>query len=326
MKKNKIILACATAAILFIAAITAIISFSQRKPVSRTEFLLDTICKITLYDWDGEESEIMDGVFNLCSNYEQLFSTTISTSDIYRINNSNGQPTKVDPSTSQLISDALEYCRLSNGAFDITILPVKNLWDFSGDTQNIPNENDLHEAVKLVDYTKVKVDGDSITIPKGMGIDLGAIAKGFVADEMADYLRDMNVHSAVIDLGGNIYVIGNKTDGSDWRIGIQEPFNQTQADVVEISNASAVTSGVYQRYFTVDNKIYHHILDAQTGLPCNSGLYSVTVISENSESCDALSTVCMLVGYDKSVEILSQFPDTKAIFITSDYQILYVNQ
>lgn len=325
MKKNKIFLICSATVILLTAAVTVIISFGQKKPVSRTEFLLDTICKVTLYDWNGDENKIMDEAFNLCSNYEQLFSTTISTSDIYRINNSNGKPTEVAPSTTKLISDALEYCRLSNGVFDITILPVKKLWDFSGDTQNIPGENDLSEAVNLVDYTKVKVDGRLITLPKGMGIDLGAIAKGFVADEMADYLRSMNVKSAVIDLGGNIYTVGSKPDGSDWRIGIQEPFGEGQADIIEISNASAVTSGIYQRYFTVEDEIYHHILDARTGKPCDTGLYSVTVISENSERCDALSTVCMLIGYEKSLELLSQFPDTKAVFITSNYQILYAN-
>lgn len=330
MKKNKIILIGAAALILITAAITAAISLNKKKPVERTEFMLDTICKVTLHDWQGNADDIMDGVFDLCADYEQLLSPTISTSDIYRINHSHGNPTTVSSPTAKLISDALEYCRISNGAFDITILPIKELWDLpqsmASGNLNIPNDKDLADTLALVDYSKVTIDGNTVTIPEGMGIDLGAIAKGFIADEMANYLRGRNVTSALISLGGNIYAIGSKPDGLDWRIGIQEPFSENQSDVIEISNASAVTSGVYQRYMIKDDKLYHHIFDAKIGLPCDTGLYSVTIISDNSEQCDALATVCMLVGYEKSMEILQNYPNVKAIFITSKNELLYSYQ
>ena len=175
----------------------------------------------------------------------------------------------------------------------------------------------------MVDYRKIKVNGADITVPDGVGIDLGAIAKGFIADRIADYLRSNHVVSAIIDLGGNVYAIGSKPDGGSWRVGIRQPFGSQEADVAEVKNASVVTSGIYQRYFELEGKIYHHILRSSDGMPCDTGLYSVTVISKNSEQCDALSTICMLLGYENSIPILDRFNDIKAVFITSDNRIIH---
>ncbi len=325
MKKNKTALIAIVIGIIIIILLSfAIIKMKGKSPVSRTEFSLDTICTITLYEWDGNEDELLDDAFEICSDYEKILSSTVSTSDIYRINHSNGKPVTVAPDTATVILNAIEYSKLSRGLFDITILPVKNLWDFGGDNSNIPHSDDLEKAVRFVDYTKISVEGCEITLPKGMGIDLGGIAKGFITDRVADYLKQQKVTSAIIDFGGNVYVIGNKTDGTNWKIGIQKPFGESaqQIKTIEAHDTSVVTSGVYQRYFKREGKLYHHILNAKTGMPCNTGLFSVTIIDESSEKCDALSTVCMLLGYEKSMKILSQYPDIQAVFVTSDYQVL----
>ena len=286
--------------------------------------MLDTICTVTLYDWSGNGGKLVDGAFDVCNRCEHMLSATVSGSDIYKINHSRGEPVEVSSDTAQLISHSLEYSRLSDGAFDITIYPVKQLWDFSGNSSEIPEKSRLESAVQMVDYTKVQLDGNIVRLPDGMGIDLGAVAKGFTADKAAEYLRDSGVKSAIIDLGGNVMVIGNKPDGSDWRVGIQEPFGQSNADVIEISDKSAVTSGVYQRYFEKDGIIYHHILNAHDGMPCDTGLYSVTIIGESSEECDALSTLCMLLGYEGGERVLRNYPNVKAVFITDEKELRYV--
>ena len=310
--------------LLFVIAVASFfLSNSTAEPVSETRFMLDTICTVTLYDWRGDGGEIIDGAFALCDRYEKMLSATVSSSDIYKINHSGGMPVEVSGETAELLRRAIDYCRLSDGKFDITIFPVKTLWHFGEDQPALPDPNALAKAVRKVDYTKLRVDGATVTLPAGMGIDLGAIAKGFIADRMAGYLRENNVNSAIVDLGGNIYALGNKPDGQLWRVGIRKPFADGEADVVETSDSSVVTSGVYQRYFVKDGKIYHHILNSHDGMPCETGLYSVTVTAESSEQCDALSTICMLIGYDESIGLLSEFQNVRAEFITSDGELLY---
>ena len=323
MKKIKNLLWALGVLFLTTAVAFLIIFTRQKTPISQTEFMLDTICTVTLYDWSGDGHALLQGAFDLSEQYEQMLSATVSGSDVYRINHSRGAPVEVAPETVQLLSHAAEYSRLSGGAFDISIYPVKQLWDFSGTGSDIPDTAALKEAVKRVDFTQIQLEGNNVTLPDGMGIDLGAIAKGFTADKIADYLRGKGVTSAVIDLGGNVLTIGSKPDGSDWRVGIQQPFGQSSIDVVEVSGQSVVTSGVYQRYFEKDGVIYHHILSAADGMPCRSGLYSVTVIGECSEQCDALSTVCMLLGYEQSKEILENYPGVRAIFVTDEMELKY---
>lgn len=309
--------------IVVFAVVTFVISHREKEPLSETRFMLDTVCSVTLYEWNGDGNVILDEAFGLCGTYEKLLSATVSSSDIFHINYSDGKPVEVSQETADLLKRALEYCRLSEGEFDITIYPAKTLWNFSGEDSSLPDRNALVNAASMVDYTKVAIEGTTVSVPKGMGIDLGAIAKGFIADRIADCLRENNVTSAVIDLGGNVYALGSKPDGSCWRIGIRQPFGEGEADILETVDASVVTSGVYQRYFKKDGIIYHHILRSSDGMPCETGLYSVTVISESSEQCDALSTMCMLLGYDRSLPLLSQFPEAQAVFITSDDRILY---
>ena len=323
LKTKKSILSLAAALMVLTAAVLFVVLRHDSAPVSETRFMLDTVCTITLYGQNKNAEEMIDGAFRLCAHYDRMLSATVSGSDIDRINRSHGKPVTVSEETAGLLTRAAKYSRLSGGAFDVTIYPVKKLWDFSGDAGEVPDADALALAAASVDYTRLQIDGNTVTLPEGMGIDLGAIAKGFIADKIADYLKKNKVTSAVIDLGGNIYALGSKPDGGKWRVGIRRPFADDEAEIVEVSDASVVTSGVYQRYFKADGKIYHHILRASDGMPCETGLYSVSIIAENSELCDALSTVCMLLGYEASKDVLAQFDGVSAVFITSDLTVLH---
>lgn len=323
MRKKEFILFCAVLLLLSAGLVTAFFSDTRKEPVSETRFMLDTVCTITLYEGSGDGQAVLDGAFELCGRYDRLFSVSSSESDVYRINHSHGLPVEVSEETADLLRSALQYCALSGGDFDITIYPAKSLWNFSGDDSSVPDPKALKKASKLTDFTRLRLDGSTVTLPEGMGVDLGAVAKGYIADRLADYLRMEKVSSAIIDLGGNVYAIGSKPDGSDWKVGIKKPFSDTYADTVMVSDASVVTSGVYQRCFEAEGRLYHHILRSSDGMPCDTGLYSVTIIAQSSELCDALSTVCMLSGYEKSCEMLAQFSGVRAVFITSDQEILY---
>ena len=308
--------------LLLTAVVTAILSLSKKPPVSQTVFGLDTVCTITLYEWSGDGDQLLTEAFALCHHYETMLSTTVSESDIFKINHSHGKPVTVSPETAALLTDALTYCQMSGGKFDVTVYPVKQLWDFSGNSSVLPNRDALNRALRLVNYREVLIDGNSVTLPNGYGIDLGAIAKGFITDKIAAYLQSRHVSSAVIDLGGNIRVIGTKPDGHDWNVGIQRPFDSDSIATVQTADKAVVTSGIYQRYFTSEGRIYHHILDPATGMPCDTGLSSVTIVAPSAKQADALSTVCMLLGYEESCRLLQDFPNVQAYFITRDIKIL----
>ncbi len=292
----------------------------SEKPLTGKAFALDTIVSVSLYD--HKEQAILDQALGLCTEYEKLLSRTLTDSDISRINAHSGSPVEVDERTAQLITKGLQYGKLSNGAFDITIAPVSSLWDFKSENPSPPAPEAIAQAIKKVDYTRVHVEGSTVTLPdNGEGIDLGGIAKGYIADRIADYLRGQGVLSAIIDLGGNIYALGQKTDGMDWRVGIQSPFKERGTELlglVRVKNKSVVTSGVYERYFEKDGKLYHHILDAKTGYPVDNGLASVTILSDLSADGDALSTSVFALGLTKGMALINSLDGVEAIFVGMD--------
>ena len=321
-RKSSVILMITVLLLLLIGTVTALLSLSKKDPVSQTELALDTLCTVTLYEWSGDGEAILSDAFALCRRYETMLSTTVSGSDIYTINHSHGKTVTVSPETAALLSDALYYCELSGGQFDITIYPVKQLWNFSGNSSAVPEKKALDRALRQVNYRHIVIDENRVTLPEGSGIDLGAVAKGYITDRIAEYLQSRHVRAAVIDLGGNIRVIGAKPDGSSWKVGIQKPFDSGSIKTIEVTDKAVVTSGVYQRCFVKNGVLYHHILDPSTGMPCDTGLSSVTIIAPSAEAADALSTVCMLLGYEKSCLLLQNLPHVQAVFVTSDNQIL----
>jgi thiamine biosynthesis lipoprotein len=295
-------------------------------PISKSTFMLNTVITISIYD--SKDETLLDKAFEVCKDYENTLSRTIETSEISTLNNraANQNTFTISDKTAQVLEKGLYYSGLSNGAFDITIAPLSGLWDFTSQTPYIPSASDLKQAAQYVDYKNVSLKDKQLSFKSpNTQFDLGAIAKGYIADKIKAYLTEQGVKSAVINLGGNILCIGNKPDGTPFKIGVQKPFedrNET-IGVMNIKDLSVVSSGVYERNFIIDGVNYHHILDPKTGYPYNNGLISVTIISKLSVDGDGLSTTCFSLGLDEGLKLINSTPDTYAIFITDDYKIHY---
>ncbi len=281
-------------------------------------FYLDAVITISGY----ADKEILEGAVALCGEYEKIFSRTVKGSDVWRINHGEGSPVRVCGDTAELLTIALEVCEKSGGALDITIAPASDLWDFKADEPEIPDSGELSSAAELVDYTKLKLEGDMVTLPAGMAIDLGAVAKGYIADKAAEYLKEKGVESAILNLGGNVVALGCKPDGSKWSIGIQDPEkeNGRAGYSVLVADESVVTSGIYQRGFDKDGVRYHHILDRATGWPVQNGLASVTIIADSSAMADAMSTACFVLGRDMGMSFAEEM-GVQAVFIGKDGKV-----
>lgn len=301
--------------------------------VSRSGFYFDTIITITLYDTSNEG--YIDQCFELAANYERKFSNTIATSEISKINENAGSFVEVSDETLELISAGIRYGELSGGRFDITIGNLSALWDFSGiaanlqsedntaDASVLPDDAEIKRAASHVDYTAVEIsDGKVKLSDKKARLDLGGIAKGYIADKMREYLRGEGITSGIISLGGNVLTLGEKEEGT-YAVGIQKPFSPagTSLGTLFIRDASVVSSGVYERYYRVDQKLYHHILDPDTGYPVDNSLYQVTVVSPCSMDGDALSTTCFALGLEDGMALIERLDDTEAIFVTSDGEL-----
>ncbi len=281
-------------------------------------FYLDAVITISGY----ADKEILEGAVALCGEYEKIFSRTVKGSDVWRINHGEGSPVRVCGDTAELLTIALEVCEKSGGALDITIAPASDLWDFKAEEPEIPDSGELSSAAELVDYTKLKLEGDMVTLPAGMAIDLGAVAKGYIADKAAEYLKEKGVESAILNLGGNVVALGCKPDGSKWSIGIQDPEkeNGRAGYSVLVADESVVTSGIYQRGFDKDGVRYHHILDRATGWPVQNGLASVTIIADSSAMADAMSTACFVLGRDMGMSFAEEM-GVQAVFIGKDGKV-----
>ena len=274
------------------------------EPISGSRFLLDTFCSITLYG--PPDGDLVSRALDLCGEYEALFSVSAEGGDIWRVNHAGGEPVEVSPRTADVVAAGIEYGYVSGGRFDITVGRLTELWDFSQGSA-VPNAEDIDEARETVDYRGVAVAGDTVRLlDSGARLDLGGIAKGYIADRLADYLVDGGVTGAIVDLGGNVVAIGERQDGKDWRIAVRSPFGGygEYFGIIETGAASIVTAGVYERSFESGGELYHHILDPFTGYPARTDIVSATVITETSMSGDALSTMLILAGSEKAEGLL----------------------
>ena len=248
-------------------------------------------------------------------------------SDISKINSKAGvNPQAVSKDTYFVVKNAVEYSQILEGTFDPTIRPLVKLWNIGNDKETIPKKAKIEEALKLVNYNDVILDESNCTIMlknKYQALDVGGIAKGFAADEVRDIFHKHKVKSALIDLGGNIFALGSKDDGTPWRVGIQNPF-ESRGDFIGILNVkdkSIVTSGNYERYFMKDGQRFHHIIDPKTGYPSQSKIISATIISDNSIDGDGLSTGVYILGIHKALKIIEAIKGIDAIFITEDKRV-----
>jgi thiamine biosynthesis lipoprotein len=301
--------------------------------IEQSDFLLNTIVTIRLYD--NQDQKLLSECFDRIRQYEKIFSRTDEASELYQLNQKCAQGAeasgeeltcKVSAPLSDLLSYGLYYSHLSDGFFDITIAPLTRIWNFNTASPVPPEDEAVHAALKRINYRAVALKGDQLTLTRqGIEFDLGAIAKGYIADRIRDYLIEQGVKSAIINLGGNVLCIGKKPDHTPFRVGIQKPFadrNETAA-VMEIENSSVVSSGIYERFFDQNGTTYHHILNPKTGYPYQNGLISVTIISEKSVDGDGLSTSCFALGLEKGLKLIESLPNTYAVFITEDYKLHY---
>jgi len=284
------------------------------EPLTREGVAMDTVVKITLYD--SRDTAVTDTCFSMIRQYEALFSRTDQTSELSALNAAGGNEVPLSPAVRELLTLGKIWGERTDGAFDITVAPVSSLWDFAAEVR--PDDEALAAAVGLVDHTALTVTETGARLPVGMAVDLGGIAKGYVADRLGDYLREAGVESALIDLGGNILAVGDK-DGEPFSVGVRDPFDSAAlAAVIPAADRSVVTSGVYERCFTKDGVTYHHILDPATGFPVQNGLASVTVVSASSADGDALSTACFVMGLERGMALIEALDGMEALFITED--------
>lgn len=290
---------------------------ADAQPLSRTGFALDTVVTVSLYD--RRDASLLDACFAQIAHCEALFSRTKEGSDVWNLNHAGGAWTPVAQETAALLRTAKSLAALTQGAFDPTIAPASALWDFTAESPALPDPGLLAEAASHVDYTCLEVeDGRARLTDPQAAVDLGGIAKGYIADRLAALLRENGVESALIDLGGNIFALGQKS-GKDWRIGIRDPADSGgTAAVAAAADQAVVTSGIYERGFDLGGVRYHHLLNPADGMPVHNGLAAVTVICADSAQADALSTACFVLGEQEGTALIESLGETQALFIRRD--------
>ncbi len=282
------------------------------KEYSKTEFVLDTTCSVTFYGKDAKEAA--DAVFDEVRRIEKLMSMYLENSDVGRINSAKAnEKVKVSPDTYKVIKTALEVSKKSDGAFDITVAPVTELWDFKGENPKIPPEEELKQALEAVGYENIVLEDENIIIKQNSDtkVDLGGSAKGYAGDCALGIAKKYDLTGGIIDLGGNIICFGQnpKSENGKWIVGIQVPFEPagTYEKTVEIGQGAVVTSGNYQRYFELDGKLFHHIINPETGYPSEQKYDSVTVAAESSLEADCIATAAYVLGEDKGRKLIETY-------------------
>jgi Membrane-associated lipoprotein involved in thiamine biosynthesis len=312
---------------LFMLIFLILTSFSSCGNIDKTEktkdiFAMDTYINLKAYGPDAESAieEASERIYNI----ERTLSVTEKESDVSKINIAKGKPVNVSRDTVNILETARRINEESGGALSVTIYPVLCAWGFTTGSNQIPDKNLLSELLKSCDDSKIYIDNNSITIPSGAMIDLGAITKGYAGDAVIDIMRKHNIGSAIINLGGNVQALGRKPDGSMWTVGIRDPFSPDELlGTVSVSDSAVITSGNYERYFIGnDGKRYWHILDPKDGYPADNGLVSVTVIGKNGAECDALSTALFVEGTQKAVQHWSSSGGFEMICVTKDGNLL----
>jgi thiamine biosynthesis lipoprotein len=304
------------------------------RPVpSQSEFILNTICTVTLYD--KGKPRVYREIFARLRDIEGKMSVYAGGSDIDRINKAAGdRPVAVGADVFEVVEKAARYAGLSDGAFDPSVGPLVSLWDIGGDSPRVPSPEDIDAVLPLVNWRDIELyRGDSSVFLRrpGMALDVGAVAKGYAADEAAAIIRKAGIPRAIIDLGGNILTVGKKKDGSPWRIGIQDPLGGRgeYIGIAEVGEQTVVTSGVYERFFIEGGERYHHILSTSDGRPVRNGLLSVSVIAGRqagagpsgaggSADADALSTSAFALGYERGRALIESLEGAGGIFVFED--------
>lgn len=291
-----------------------------------TTFAMDTVMTISIYHEDGEA--LLTDAEQEIRRLERLFSVTMDTSDVSLVNENAGiVPVSVAPDTIRVLQEAAEMNDATEGRFNITVSPLVQAWGFTTDGEkHVPPQEEINQLLDNIDIHNLKIDTDAATAfleEENMGIDLGGIAKGFTSDRVAELLEEKGVASGVLALGGNIHVIGRKPSGEKWTIAVASPLDASDyVGTLAVENCSVITSGSNERFFEEDGKVYHHIIDPETGYPSESGLLSVTIVSDNGAEADSLSTALFIMGLEDALAFWREDGSFEAIFITEDGRVL----
>ena len=277
-------------------------------------FAMDTAMELTVYGG----ADLPGQVQALISDLEGQLSVTDPDSALYAVN-ASGSGTLTGRANT-LMGQALDLCRRTDGALDLSIYPVVRAWGFTTGDYQVPDDAALADLTALVDYTRIDYDPASgaVALPTGMEIDLGSVAKGCAGREAAQLLRQAGVASALLNLGGNIQTVGSRPDGDPWQIGVKDPATGQPMMVLSIRDQAVVTSGGYERYFQQDGRTYWHIMDPDTGRPAENGLRSVTIVGNDGLVCDGLSTALFVMGLERAARFWAASDDFEAIFVTDD--------
>jgi len=298
----------------------------QAEPHAQSFFMLGTVCKVTIYD--NPTPEAFSASFARLKEIEDRMSLRNQKSEVAEVNRNAGiQPVVVSEDTFSVIRKALDIAALSSGAFDPTVGPLVQAWDIGGDNPRKPPQEEIDSLLPLIGYERVILDEENLSVflkDEGMVLDLGGIAKGYAADEVARILHEHGVAHAIVNLGGNVLTLGNKTDGKPWKIGVQDPesLRGEYVMILSFTDQTLVTSGPYERFLELDGEVYHHILDTKTGYPVKSDYTSVSIVTKNSLLADALSTSLYALGYDDGMALINTLEDVEAIFMTKEKKIL----
>ena len=296
---------------------------ARPKQLARTDYLLDTVVTLTLY---GATEADLDAAFNEIRRLNGLLDAYSPDSDLGKLQAAAGrEPVAASPETMELLLFAKEMYEKTGGYLDVTVGPLIDLWDIRNGG-HYPTDRELSAALDLLGMDDLVLDegkGTAYLARSGMRLDLGALAKGYIADRVKALLLERGVKSGVIDLGRNILLIGEKPGKAAFSIGIQSPGSAGEMlRVLSLRDKSLVTSGTYERYFEHEGKRYHHVLDPFTGFPADRSLAAVTVLSDSSLWGDALSTACLLLGADDGLKLVDSIPDVEALFVLADGSVI----
>ncbi|MCF0133460.1 MAG: FAD:protein FMN transferase [Blautia sp.] len=294
----------------------------------RMFFAFDTVISLSIYSAEDGEA-LLDKCVEMCTEIEEIFSRTKQESELYRINHRDTDTVAISDEIRKVLEVGFQYHKLSEGLFDFTVAPLSDLWDFKSEDAVVPPEEMIAAAVKKVDADLVQLKGNQLVFQsRDTMIDLGALVKGYAADQMKTFLKQEGVEHGLLNLGGNVLTIGAKPDGQPWNIGIQKPFGEqnSTADIVQVSDKSVVSSGIYERYLEQDGVIYHHILNPRTGYSVDNEIAGVSVICDSSLEGDALSTTCLMLGVEKATSLIQSRKDAEAVFVLKDGTVVKTRQ
>lgn len=281
-------------------------------------FAMDTF--ISLRVWGDQGQEAVREASNYLYALEAEFSATRSSSTLYQINKNPNQWNEISSDMEEILLYSIEMKEDTQGAYDPTVQPLIDMWGFTNYTTRVPSQEEIQDILPVVNASLLQIEDGKLWMEEGMSLNLGAIAKGYAADKMAEDLKSRGVKTALLYLGGNIYALGEKVDGSPWIVGVQNPYGAGSVGNIYVTDTAVVTSGGYQRYFVDEEsgETYWHIIDPSTGYPSTGGLASVTIVDESAMRGDVLSTALFVMGLEGAIDYWGKHRDFDMILIAED--------